>query len=149
MILLRKNFSKYSKLPDLFPIPDEWEGKYDEIVVDVDVTDRYNLEVQGFTDSERKLIKEYRKDLKKRYLYSDNPLRPNGMTEYLEEFSQPYSKVNPFHRLTKRINYSDRFDYIVYPPILDEINRKVIIPVVIQSLRGHNIAGQTTYSKID
>jgi hypothetical protein len=116
----------------------------------VEVTTRYDDELKTFvSNSERKLIKNYKKDLEDGFLYSDNPLRPNGMTEYLEEFSKPHSKVNPYHRLTKRINNSDRFDYIVYPPILNEKERVVIYRVVIQSLRGHNIAGQTTYSKID
>ena len=156
MIIIRTNqkpriklFGKISKMPEKFLIPTEWEGKYDKIVADVKTSTRYDEEIKDFTKPERDLIKAYKKDLYDWYLYEDNPLRPDGQTEYLEEFSKPFKKVKPFHRLTKRINNSDRFDYLIYPPVLDEENRKVIVPIVIQSLKGHNIAGQTTYSKID
>lgn len=145
--LRTKTYGKVSNMPAMFPIPEEWEGKYDDIKPSVEVTDRYNNEIKEFVESERNLIKAYRKDLTDGFLYSDNPLRPDGKTEYLEEFSKPNSKVNPFHRLTKRINNSDRFDYLVYPPVLDEQNRIVRYPVVIQSLKGHNIAGQRTYTE--
>ena len=115
----------------------------------VEGTDRYNNELRSpkFTKDERKLIKNYRKDLEGGFIYSDNPIRPQGMTEYLSEFSNPHSNYNPFHRLTKRINLEDRFDYIVYPPELDEEQGIVYYPVVIQSVIGHNIAGQRTYSQ--
>lgn len=154
MIILRtktKEFSKVSVMPDPFSIPSSWTGKYTEVKIRVGVTDRYEKELRThtFTEDERKLIKRYKKDLEEGCLYYDHPDRPNGMTEYLSEFSKPNSNSNPFHRLTKRINLNDRFDYIVYPPELDEENKTVYYPVVIQSIVGHNIAGQRTYTNTE
>ena len=155
MIILRKKinlrsktFAKTSEMPEEFSIPDEWL-EY-PVEISVEKTDRYDKEISQFSKDERKLIKQYWKDLEDNYLYSDHPDRPNGKTEYLEEFSKPYKKNRPFHRLTKRINIFDRFDYLVYPPELEEQSDgtyKVIIPVTIQSLKDHNIAGQKKYSE--
>ena len=155
MIILRKKinlrnktFAKVSEMPEPFQIPKEW-NKY-KIKIRVEGTDRYDREISQFPKDERELIKQYWKDLENNYLYSDHPDRPNGKTEYLEEFSKPYKKNRPFHRLTKRINIFDRFDYLVYPPELEEQSDgtyKVIIPVTIQSLKDHNIAGQKKYSE--
>lgn len=149
IILRKKNkiFSQTSEIPDQFPIPEEWLSYPIEVVVDK--TKRYDNEFSQFTKEERKLIKAYQDDLENNYIYKDNPERPQGQTEYLSEFSKPYKKNRPFHRLTKRINISDRFDYLVYPPELEEQEDgsfKVIIPIVIQSLKDHNIAGQKKYS---
>lgn len=150
MIILRnKIFGKISEVPEPFHIPPEWIEYEPEIRVTS--TDRYDREISQFSKEERKLIKQYRKDLENNYLYSDHPDRKSGKTEYLEEYSKPYKKDRPFHRLTKRINIFDRFDYLVYPPELEEQpdkTYKVIIPVVIQSLKDHNIAGQKKYSDI-
>ena len=151
MIILRqrnKIFSQTSEIPDPFPIPDEWLDY--PIEVSVDKTKRYDKELPLFTKDERKLIKKYWEDLEDNYIYSDHPDRLQGKTEYLSEFSKPYKKDNPFHRLTKRININDRFDYLVYSPELEEQDDgsfKVIIHIVIQSLKDHNIAGQRKYSE--
>jgi len=142
MIILRqKNNSRtFDPLPNPFSIPIEWIGKYDKITIRVDYTKRYFKEIQLFGEVERKLIKSYIKDLKAGYYYIDGP--SGGVTHYLSKKSKP----DQFHRMTKDINISDRFDYLVYPPELNEKDREVIIPIKIQSLKDHNIAGQGLYS---
>jgi len=156
MIILRKKinlrsktFAKTSEMPEPFPIPDEWDGKYTIVKNRVNVSDRVKKERSQYTGDEAKLIKKYISDLAEGYVYSDHPDRPNGKTEYLEEFSKPYKKNRPFHRLTKRINIFDRFDYVVYPPELDEEKKEVYYPIIVQSLKDHNIAGQKKYSETD
>ena len=89
------------------------------------------------------MVRKFRKDLKAGFLYLDG--LAGGDAHYLSDYSIP----GKYHRLTKSINAFDRMDYLVYPPVLDEERRKVIIPVVIQSLRGHLIYGQGEYSEID
>ncbi len=153
MIILRqksKIFSQTSPMPDPFPIPSEW-SEY-EVKIRVKGTKRYDKELPLFTKEERNLIKKYWEDLENYYIYQDHPDRPQGKTEYLAEFSKPTGQHKKFHRLTKRININDRFDYLVYPPELekqDDGTYKVIIRVVIQSLKDHNIAGQRKYSNIE
>ena len=152
MIIARKKikiFTTPSPMPTPFPIPTAWLGYPSEI--SVEYSKRCLEEFPSFTKDERKLIKNYKNDLKNNYIYRDHPSRPNGKTEYLAKDSRPNSKFNPYHRLTKRINLFDRFDYLVYPPELQELDDgsfKVVIPITIQSLKDHNIAGQRLYSLV-
>lgn len=142
MILFReKVFTRRDPLPNPFPIPDEWEDKYDNVIYKVSQVDKeYNKDITKFGPTEKALIKGFRKDLKNGYIYVDGP--SGGDTHYLSDYSSP----NKYHRMSKSINDFDRLVYLIYPPILDEKNSKVIIPIVIQSLDGHKIYGQGTYS---
>lgn len=142
MILKRKTYSRRDPLPKLFEIPREWEGKYDKIEYAVDQIDKqYNKDMQELGSIDKQAVRKLRKDLKDGYLYVDGP--NGGDTHYLSDYSNP----EKYHRLTKSINTFDRMDYLVYPPELDEEGRKLVIPVVIQSLRGHLIYGQGEYSE--
>ena len=143
MIVKRKIYSnRRDPLPDPFPIPEEWIGKFDNTEYVVDQVDKqYNKDMQELGPIDKQTVRKFRKDLKAGNIYQDGP--NGGDTHYLADYSDP----GKFHRLTKSINTFDRMDYLVYPPVLDEENRRVIIPIVIQSLKGHLIYGQGEYSE--
>lgn len=143
MIVKRKIYSnRRDSLPEPFSIPSEWDDKWDDIKYAVDQVDKqYNKDMQELGPIDRQTVKKFRKDLQAGNIYHDGP--NGGDTHYLADYSDP----SKFHRLTKSINTFDRMDYLVYPPVLDEENRRVIIPIVIQSLRGHTIYGQGEYSE--
>lgn len=144
MILKRKTYSRRDPLPEPFPVSLEWVGKYDGIEYAVRQIDKqYNKDMQELGSIDKQAVRKLRKDLKEGYLYFDGP--NGGDTHYLSDYSNP----GKYHRLTKSINTFDRMDYLVYPPELDEEGRKLVIPVVIQSLRGHLIYGQGEYSEIE
>ena len=61
MIILRKKinlrdktFAKTSEMPEPFPIPDEWDGKYTIVKNRVDVSDRVKKERSQYTGDEAK-----------------------------------------------------------------------------------------------
>ena len=142
MILKRKIFNRRDQMPDPFPIPREWEGKWDSLIYKVGQVDKqYNKDIQGFGPVDKQKIKAFRRDLKNGFTHSDGPA--GGDTHYLADYSQS----GRFHRLTKSINTFDRMDYLVYPPELDEEKREISISVIIQSLKGHVIYGQGEYSE--
>lgn len=142
MILKRKSYSRRDPLPDPFSIPEEWDGLWDSIEYQVTQVDRqYNKDIQELGSIDRHYVRKLRKDLRNGFIYQDGP--NGGDTHYLEDYSNP----NKYHRLTKSINTFDRLDYLVYPYELDKENRKLICPIVIQSLKGHNIYGQGEYSE--
>lgn len=129
MIILRqKQFARRDPLPNPFPIPDEWEDKYNDVIYSVSQIDKsYNKDIAKFGSIDKAKIKGLRKDLKNGFIYSDGP--NGGDTHYLSDYSNP----NKYHRMSKSINEFDRLVYLIYPPILDERNSKVIIPIVIYS----------------
>ena len=142
MIVKRKVYSRRDPLPEPFPIPEEWIGKFDHTEYKVSQVDKqYNKDMQELGPIDKQTVRKFRKDLKDGKVYQDGP--NGGDTHYLADYSDP----GKFHRLTKSINTFDRMDYLVYPPVLDEENRRVLIPIVIQSLRGHTIYGQGEYSE--
>lgn len=143
MIVKRKIYSRRDPMPAPFPLSSDWIGKYDKIEYAIDYTKKYNDEIKQFGPLEKQKIKKLREDLKNGYVYQDGPA--GGDTHYLEDFSKP----DKYHKLTKTINTTDRLEYSVYPPTLDEKNRKLIVPIVIQSLKGHTIYGQGTYTERD
>ena len=142
MVIKRKTYSEPRRdpLPEPFSIPDELAGKYDKIEIRVSETKQYNKDMAVLGSIDKATVRQFRKDLKDGFLYTDGP--KGGDTHYLADKSGPTRQ-----RFTKSINVSDRFDYIIYPYELDEKNRVVSLPVVIQSLIGHTIYGQGTYSE--
>ena len=144
MIVKRKTYSRRDPMPEPFTIPNEWDGKWETIEYAVRQVDKkYNDEIKQFGPLEKQKIKKLREDLKNGYVYQDGPA--GGDTHYLEDYSKP----EKYHKLTKTINTSDRLEYSVYPPTLDEKNKKLVVPIVIQSLKGHTIYGQGTYTERD
>jgi hypothetical protein len=150
MIILRqkiKNFSTTLKqrdpLPDPFPIPSEWDGKYDKVYVDVKYGKQYSKDLAIMGDIQKKTIRNFIKDIKLGYYYVDGP--NGGDTHYLSKKSKP----SKYHRMTKSSNTFDRLDYNIYPPVLDENKMEVSIPIVIQSAKFHNIPGEGLYSEIE
>ena len=145
MIVMRKVYSSTSKrspLPDQYPIPDEWEGKYDSVEYDVSIIERrYSDEMKDYGPIDKKKIRGLKKDLEDGFIYTDGP--NGGDTHYLTDQNK---YPNKFHLMSKKINTSDRMNYGIYPPKLDEIRRRLIIPITIWTIKGHTIYGQGTYS---
>ena len=151
MIILRKIkaqnklFSLIKKkerdpLPNKFPIPEEWKGKYIKTKVIVSYGPQYSKDMMIVGDVQKKVIRNLIKDIKNGYYYTDGP--NGGDTHYLAKESKP----SKFHRMTKSPNNFDRLDYNIYPYELDEKNKQLIIPIVIQSVKYHNIPGKGLYS---
>lgn len=143
MIVLRtKIFSRRDQLPStrFDDIPEEWGGGYDRVIFDVAEKKNYAKEYQQLGNIDKERVKGLRKDLKNGYIYSDGP--NGGDTHYLEDFSNKNK-----HWVSKEINTCDRMNYIIYPPMFDEENRQVIVPIKIQSLLGHTGPGQKEYSR--
>lgn len=146
MILKRKKiFSRRVPLPAPFPIPQDWDGKYDDVEYRVSIVDKtYNNEMKEFGLVDKAKVRALKKDLENGYIYSDGPA--GGDTHYLEDRSLHPDK---FHVMSKSINTCDRMNYGVYQPVLDEDNRLVIIPITIWAIKGHTIYGQGEYSETD
>lgn len=144
MIILRQKFySRRDELPSprFDDIPEEWAGKFDSIRYNVrDNGKKYSNDMSQLGSIDKAKVKALRKDLKAGYLYEDGPA--GGDTHYLSDFSNKGK-----HWMSKSINTSDRMNYIIYPPELDEKKREIVIKAVIQSLLGHLGPGQKEYSE--
>ncbi len=143
MILKRKIYSRRSPLPNPFPIPQDWEGKYDSLEYHVSIIDKkYSNEMRDLGPVDKKKVRDLKKDLENGFIYSDGP--GGGDTHCLEDKTKHPDK---FHVMSKCINTSDRMNYGVYQPVLNEEERKVIIPITIWTIKGHVIYGQGEYSE--
>lgn len=137
--------NKRDPLPEPFEQPDEW-GEY-ETKYRIRRSDQYNKDMSGFGEVEKQYVRKLVKDIKNGYIYTDGP--NGGDTHYLKKYSNP----NKYHRMSKSINTFDRLVYSIYSPKLEEdveTGEKVIaIPIIINSLKGHNIPGQGLYSNVE
>ena len=93
---------------------------------------------QRAESSYKREIKSLVKDIKNYYLYNDGPA--GGETHYLSEFS----RIGRFIVMSKKISYSDRLNYRIYPP--EVINGVYQMKVVLISCASHLIPGIGTYS---
>lgn len=123
-------------LPVRFIDYPEYRGASD-ITWNVEYNSKVNQQMSGLSALTKKRIKSLKKSLEDGYVYSDNPKNDHEKTHYLSRFSNP----KRYHRLTKNVNGSDRFDYIVYPPesfLIPKTNEKVLVSkIVVQSVVGH------------
>lgn len=148
MIIKRKIYSSTPRrvpLPDPYPVPSEWEGKYDDVEYDVSIIEkRYSDEMKDYGPIDKQKVRGLKKDLENGFIYTDGP--NGGDTHYLAD-----QNIHPdkFHLMSKAINTSDRMNYGIYPPELDETRRKLIIPITIWTIKGHEIYGQGNYSEIE
>lgn len=118
---------------------------FDTVEITVGNTKQYDIDMKNLGYKDKKRARDIRKDLING-LYLVNNKSPMDNTHYLKD----YSKQQSYLRFTKDLNlFGDRFDYLIYKPVLDKINRKVTISIIIQSLIDHNIYGQGTYTEIE
>ena len=123
-------------LPVRFIDYPEYRGA-EKILWKVEYNSKANQQISGLSALTKKRIKSLKRSLEAGYVYSDNPKNDNENTHYLSRFSNP----KKYHRLTKNVNGSDRFDYIVYPPEvyqnLDTKETTLYSKIVVQSVVGH------------
>ena len=122
MIILRK-LNLLQKIFRRDPMPAKSERyEFDEEIlmrddvtafIDVQETKQFNKDYEKLTLSERKLVKAYKKEISEGILYDQGPA--GGDTHFLGSFS---SNLREFHRISRKVNNDDRFNYIVYKPTL-------------------------------
>lgn len=145
MRILRKLFSKFKNM-DPFKIPKEWFGKYNKIEVELEVdNEMWNKEMPLLVSEEAKnRARQYKKDIQDASnLFNNATDDPYEDTHILTQFSTNEKQV-----WSKKLTAWDRFNYEVYRPILDEVNRVVKFPVKIKNLFGHRYRGKN-YSEKD
>lgn len=111
----------------------------------IESTKLFDQDYEKLTLSEKNLVKKFKKDLKDGNFYNEG--EDSGDNHFLAGFSNTKS-LNPFHRLSRKINRDDRFNYLVYRPILFkndkgqyEYNQKVVL----ESCKEHKLNGGKTY----
>ena len=109
-------------------------------VCEVDIQKNGNFTEQYQETTYRSTIKRLIQDIRNWYLYEDGP--NGGETHYLSEFS----RLGKFLTFSKKINNSDRLNYRIYPPKVE--NGKYKIKIVLINCIGHQISGIGTYSNI-
>jgi hypothetical protein len=111
----------------------------------IEKTSTYNKDYEKLTSSEKKLAKSYIKDLEDGLFYDES--ENSGDNHYLSDFSNT-SALDPFHRLSRRINGSDRFNYMVYRPKIfndEKGNLRYIQKVVLESCKEHKLCDGRRY----
>ena len=117
-----------------------------KLKIAVYTTKRFDDDLARHYSVEKKIIRDFKKDIIKGYLYYDGPA--GGNTHYLGEFS----KDGDHHALSKCINSIDRLNYLVYEPELtqdDNGNYVYLQRVVLTSCKEHYGYGVRNYSEID
>lgn len=138
MIVLRqkeKEFSRRTLPPKGFlNIPEDWKENSEGIDIDIEKNQKlYEEAIRVLGPINKQIIKRYLKDIKEGYILDNNPIhKGKDDTHRLED----YSGEN-FITMTKSITAIDRLVYRVYKPILDRINKKIVIKIVVCSYLGH------------
>jgi len=111
------------------------------------MTKKFETDFSSHYSIEKKTIRNLKKDILNGHIYSDGPA--GGDTHYLSKFS----KKDKLHSLSKSINTVDRFNYLVYPPYLEENEETGELEykqdIVLSSCKGHYRLGVGNYSETE
>lgn len=148
MIILRNDNTVPSTRGPFDPFPEsffddviKWKGQFDKIEIKLEYSDQYSDDMKVLGSVDKAIVRQYKKDLAAGYIVTNR--LPKDNTHYLKKYSKPSKYLRFSKDLTSTM---DRFDYIIYKPILDKVNRTLIIKITVQSLLDHKIPGQGTYS---
>lgn len=111
--------------------------------IDIQETKQFTKDYEKLTPSERKLVKAFKKEISEGILYDQGPA--GGDTHFLGSFS---SNIREFHRISRKINVDDRFNYIVYKPVLlpkEDGTFEYYQKIVLESCKEHKLNGGKRY----
>ena len=133
-----KLFSEHKNLKP-FKIPDDWKGKFTEMVVQfIDHEKLFNDEMPLLDETEKARVRKFKKEIKKNpeFLFVDGELSDEN-THSLNQFSNDDVQV-----WSKDISLCNRFVYDVARPELNETQRLVLWKVGIRNLHDHKYKGK-------
>lgn len=134
--VLQESHQRLEESQKFYPSP-ELIDKFRNCEVDIQRNNDFIEQYQKTTY--RSTIKRLIRDIRDWHLYEDGPA--GGETHYLSEFS----RLGKFLTFSKTINNSDRLNYRIYPPQVE--NGMYKIKVVLINCIGHQISGIGTYSE--
>lgn len=149
MIILRdKLFGRenHAKLPEekRFVADPELVRRFGECQIEISAANKFGNDKNKLGPIDKARVNQFKSEIKKGYIYEDGPT--GGDTEYLD-----FPGENS-HLMSKKINGSDRFNYRVYPPTIEEDENGFPIyrqKIVLESCLGHGRNGARNYSTIN
>lgn len=109
----------------------------------VQMTPAFQKEYKTLLPQDKRIVDNFKKNVKQGYLYEDGP--EGGDTHILGDFS---SNKRKFHRLSKKVNDEDRFNYIVHEPelnLLEDGTYSYTQKIVLETCKKHKIYGGKKY----